>query len=63
MVPTGAGAGAGGGAGAEALAAAAARCFCGTVPHGSRTLPAWTVTGREDFSPPASIVTVVVPWK
>ena len=61
--PAGAGAGEGGGTGAATLAAAAARCFCGTVPHGSRTLPACTVTGSEDFNPPASIVTVVAPWK
>ena len=33
----------------------------GTVPHGRRTLPAWTVTGSSKPSPPALIVTSVCP--
>ena len=33
----------------------------GTVPHGRRTLPACTVTGSVKLSPPALIVTSVVP--
>ncbi len=59
--PAGAGAGAGVGTGGEGLWLAAVRCFSGTVPHGWRTLPAWTVTGSEDERPPALIVTIVVP--
>ena len=30
------------------------------TPHGWRTLPGWTVAGRDDFNPPASIETIVV---
>ena len=37
------------------------RTSVGTVPQGRRTLPAWTVTGSVKLSPPALIVTSVVP--
>jgi hypothetical protein len=52
------GAGLGTGAAPELLDASS---FNGCVPHGRRTLPAWTVTGSEADKPPALIVTIVVP--
>jgi hypothetical protein len=57
--PAGVGVGAGGGTGAEVCLLG--RFDSGTVPQGSRTLPAWTVTGSKADSPPAWIFTVVDP--